>query len=171
MLSGSVAFFHFLHLRLSLNFLRQPLDFDFPSAGTVAEGAPIIPISAQLKYNIEVVCEYIVKKIPVPIRDFTSEPRLIGKKNLTLCLCAFLPVLSAFHSLKFTQSLISPVGFCSIEFRIGKIYWYNEIQNPECFIFHLVCFSHQILWREQARLWSWWPERRCCRRKYPEGCA
>uniref|UniRef100_A0A8C9WF31 protein-synthesizing GTPase n=1 Tax=Scleropages formosus TaxID=113540 RepID=A0A8C9WF31_SCLFO len=45
--------------------------------GTVAEGAPIIPISAQLKYNIEVVCEYIVKKIPVPIRDFTSEPRLI----------------------------------------------------------------------------------------------
>lgn len=47
-------------------------------AGTVAEGAPIIPISAQLKYNIEVVCEYIVKKIPVPIRDFTSEPRLIG---------------------------------------------------------------------------------------------
>uniref|UniRef100_A0A8C5YS92 protein-synthesizing GTPase n=1 Tax=Marmota marmota marmota TaxID=9994 RepID=A0A8C5YS92_MARMA len=45
--------------------------------GTVAEGAPIIPISAQLKYNIEVVCEYIVKKIPVPPRDFTSEPWLI----------------------------------------------------------------------------------------------
>lgn len=51
----------------------------FIFAGTVAEGAPIIPISAQLKYNIEVVCEYIVKKIPVPIRDFTSEPRLIGR--------------------------------------------------------------------------------------------
>lgn len=49
----------------------------------MAEGAPIIPISAQLKYNIEVVCEYIVKKIPVPIRDFTSEPRLIGKKKST----------------------------------------------------------------------------------------
>lgn len=43
----------------------------------MAEGAPIIPISAQLKYNIEVVCEYIMKKIPVPVRDFTSEPRLI----------------------------------------------------------------------------------------------
>ncbi|ERE65121.1 eukaryotic translation initiation factor 2 subunit 3-like protein [Cricetulus griseus] len=56
--------------------------------GTVAEGAPIIPISAQLKYNIEVVCEYIVKKIPVPPRDFTSEPRLIGvgtKIDPTLC--------------------------------------------------------------------------------------
>ncbi|KAF3836412.1 hypothetical protein F7725_028970 [Dissostichus mawsoni] len=36
----------------------------------------ILP-SYRLKYNIEVVCEYIVKKIPVPIRDFTSEPRLI----------------------------------------------------------------------------------------------
>ncbi|VEN43983.1 unnamed protein product [Callosobruchus maculatus] len=43
----------------------------------VKEGAPIIPISAQLKYNIEVLCEYIVKKIPIPLRDFTSEPRLI----------------------------------------------------------------------------------------------
>ena len=48
-------------------------------AGTIAEGAPIIPISAQLKYNVDAVCEYIVKKIPVPIRDFTSEPRLIGE--------------------------------------------------------------------------------------------
>ncbi|KAL7753298.1 eukaryotic translation initiation factor 2 subunit gamma [Sorochytrium milnesiophthora] len=45
--------------------------------GTVADGAPIIPISAQLKYNIDAVNEYIVKKIPVPVRDFTSSPRLI----------------------------------------------------------------------------------------------
>ncbi|CAH1227516.1 eukaryotic translation initiation factor 2 subunit 3, Y-linked [Branchiostoma lanceolatum] len=45
--------------------------------GTVAEGAPVIPISAQLKYNIEVICEYICKKIPIPVRDFTSQPRLI----------------------------------------------------------------------------------------------
>lgn len=45
--------------------------------GTVAEGAPVVPISAQLKYNIEVICEYIVKKIPMPLRDFVSEPRLI----------------------------------------------------------------------------------------------
>ena len=46
-------------------------------SGTVAEGAPIIPISAQLKYNIEVICEYISKKIPIPTRDFISPPRLI----------------------------------------------------------------------------------------------
>uniref|UniRef100_A0A3Q2P1V3 protein-synthesizing GTPase n=1 Tax=Fundulus heteroclitus TaxID=8078 RepID=A0A3Q2P1V3_FUNHE len=58
--------------------LRRSADGRLVSAaGTVAEGAPIIPISAQLKYNIEVVCEYIVKKIPVPVRDFISEPRLI----------------------------------------------------------------------------------------------
>jgi translation initiation factor 2 gamma subunit (eIF-2gamma) len=65
---------------------------EFCHVGTVAEGAPIIPISAQLKYNIEVVCEYIVKKIPVPPRDFTSEPRLIGKQYespLTLNLVFF----------------------------------------------------------------------------------
>ena len=46
-------------------------------AGTVADSAPIIPISAVLKYNIDVVCEYIVHKIPVPTRDFLSVPRLI----------------------------------------------------------------------------------------------
>jgi len=45
--------------------------------GTIAEGAPVVPISAQLKYNIEVICEYICKKIPVPVRDFTSSARLI----------------------------------------------------------------------------------------------
>jgi translation initiation factor 2 gamma subunit (eIF-2gamma) len=45
--------------------------------GTVADGSPIIPISAQLKYNIEVICEYICKKIPVPVRDFSCSPQLI----------------------------------------------------------------------------------------------
>eukprot|EP01113_Clastostelium_recurvatum_P020356 TRINITY_DN2414_c0_g1_i1.p1 TRINITY_DN2414_c0_g1~~TRINITY_DN2414_c0_g1_i1.p1 ORF type:complete len:614 (+),score=174.83 TRINITY_DN2414_c0_g1_i1:56-1897(+) len=45
--------------------------------GTVAENAPIIPISAQMKYNIDVICEMIIKKIPIPVRDFTSSPRLI----------------------------------------------------------------------------------------------
>uniref|UniRef100_A0A6B2L3P2 protein-synthesizing GTPase n=1 Tax=Arcella intermedia TaxID=1963864 RepID=A0A6B2L3P2_9EUKA len=45
--------------------------------GTIAEGSPIVPISAQHKYNIDVVLEYIVKKIPIPLRDFVSPPRLI----------------------------------------------------------------------------------------------
>jgi translation initiation factor 2 subunit 3 len=52
----------------------QILDF---VQGTVADGAPIVPISAQLKYNIDVVCEYICTKIPIPVRDFLSTPRLI----------------------------------------------------------------------------------------------
>ena len=46
-------------------------------AGTVADGAPIVPISAVLRYNVDVVCEYIARKVPVPVRDFTSAPRLI----------------------------------------------------------------------------------------------
>mmetsp|Transcript_11362 Transcript_11362/g.22206 ORF Transcript_11362/g.22206 Transcript_11362/m.22206 type:complete len:488 (-) Transcript_11362:117-1580(-) len=46
-------------------------------AGTVADKSPIIPISAVLKYNIDVVCEYMCKHIPVPPRDFTSSPHMI----------------------------------------------------------------------------------------------
>jgi translation initiation factor 2 subunit 3 len=46
-------------------------------AGTVADSAPILPISAVLKYNIDAVCEFLVRKIPLPPRDFTSVPRLI----------------------------------------------------------------------------------------------
>jgi len=45
--------------------------------GTVAENSPIVPISAQLRYNIDVICEYICTFIPIPMRDFTSSPRLI----------------------------------------------------------------------------------------------
>lgn len=45
--------------------------------GTIADGAPVVPISAQLMYNVDVVCEYIVKKIPVPLRDFVSPPQMI----------------------------------------------------------------------------------------------
>jgi len=37
----------------------------------------VIPISAQLRYNIDTICEYICTKIPVPLRDYTSPPELI----------------------------------------------------------------------------------------------
>jgi translation initiation factor 2 gamma subunit (eIF-2gamma) len=43
----------------------------------LADGAPVVPISAQLKYNVDVVCEYIEKRIPVPVRDFVSPPQMI----------------------------------------------------------------------------------------------
>ena len=39
----------------------------------------MVPISAQLKYNVDAVCEYLVKKIPVPVRDFTSPPQVRGR--------------------------------------------------------------------------------------------
>ena len=45
--------------------------------GTAAQGAPVIPISAQLGHNIDIVTEYLVDKIAIPVRDWTSEPRLI----------------------------------------------------------------------------------------------
>ena len=45
--------------------------------GTVADGSPIIPISAQLKYNIDAVCESLISRIPVPVRDFTTAPHLM----------------------------------------------------------------------------------------------
>lgn len=45
--------------------------------GTVADGSPIIPISAQLKFNVDAVVEHLINNIPVPIRDFTAAPRLM----------------------------------------------------------------------------------------------
>lgn len=42
----------------------------------MADGAPIIPISAQLKYNIDAVIDYLCR-IPIPTRDFTSPPQMI----------------------------------------------------------------------------------------------
>lgn len=45
--------------------------------GTRVENSPIVPISAQFKYNIDVVLQYLVNFIPVPVRDLTSSPRFM----------------------------------------------------------------------------------------------
>ncbi len=45
--------------------------------GTVAEKAPVIPISAQLKINIDAILDSIVSTIPTPIRDFSEIPRMM----------------------------------------------------------------------------------------------
>ena len=45
--------------------------------GTAADKAPIIPISAVLKYNIDVLCEFICTLVPVPHRDFSKPPQMI----------------------------------------------------------------------------------------------
>ncbi|GBL47766.1 eukaryotic_translation_initiation_factor_2_subunit_gamma [Candidozyma auris] len=55
------------HQKSILSFIR----------GTIADGAPIVPISAQLKYNIDAVNQLICDYIPVPPRDFMASPRLI----------------------------------------------------------------------------------------------
>lgn len=56
---------------------KQQEDIKTFVAGTVADSAPIIPISAVLRYNIDVVCEYLCRYLPIPTRNFISIPRLI----------------------------------------------------------------------------------------------
>lgn len=46
-------------------------------SGTAADNAPIIPISAVLNYNIDVICEYLVTHVAVPKRDFMLPPQMI----------------------------------------------------------------------------------------------
>ncbi|KAK3995485.1 eukaryotic translation initiation factor 2 subunit gamma [Cladorrhinum sp. PSN332] len=45
--------------------------------GTVAGKSPIIPISAQLKLNIDAINDAIVNTIPIPPRDFSMDPHMI----------------------------------------------------------------------------------------------
>ncbi|MFQ5999378.1 MAG: translation initiation factor IF-2 subunit gamma [Candidatus Bathyarchaeia archaeon] len=44
--------------------------------GTIAQGAPIIPVSAQHSINIDVLLQAIEERIPTPSRDPTKSPRM-----------------------------------------------------------------------------------------------
>ncbi|MFB6302173.1 MAG: translation initiation factor IF-2 subunit gamma [Haloferacaceae archaeon] len=44
--------------------------------GTVAEGAPVVPISAQQEVNLDLLIEAIEEEIPTPERSTTSPPRM-----------------------------------------------------------------------------------------------
>lgn len=55
---------------------RQYEDMKKYFQGTIAHGSPIIPISAQMSFNIDVVVDFICR-IPIPLRDFTSAPYMI----------------------------------------------------------------------------------------------
>lgn len=57
--------------------LQQHKDITNFIKDTAAHNSPVIPISAQLKFNIDVLCQFMIKNIPLPMRDFTSKPRLI----------------------------------------------------------------------------------------------
>ena len=52
--------------------------------GTKAESSPIVPISAQFKYNVDVVLQYLVNFIPVPLRDLTSSPRFMVVRSFDI---------------------------------------------------------------------------------------
>lgn len=49
--------------------------------GTVAEEAPIIPISAQHEVNIDALLESIDEEIPTPERDLNSDPKMLVARS------------------------------------------------------------------------------------------
>ena len=51
--------------------------------GTKAAKSPIIPVSAQLKYNIDAVIYYLCN-LPIPKRDFISPPRFIVVRSFDI---------------------------------------------------------------------------------------
>ena len=52
--------------------------------GTVAENAPIIPVSAQQKLNIDMVLEAIQEFIPTPKRDPSANPRMLVVRSFDI---------------------------------------------------------------------------------------
>ncbi|KAJ1851830.1 eukaryotic translation initiation factor 2 subunit gamma [Coemansia sp. RSA 1822] len=44
---------------------------------TSAEDASIVPISAEMGINIDVVVEHLCQNIPMPVHDYASDPRLV----------------------------------------------------------------------------------------------
>ncbi|MEM5804767.1 MAG: translation initiation factor IF-2 subunit gamma [Candidatus Aenigmatarchaeota archaeon] len=52
--------------------------------GTVAENAPIIPVSAQQKLNIDLVLEAIQEFVPTPKRDPEANPRMLVVRSFDI---------------------------------------------------------------------------------------
>ena len=55
---------------------RQQEEIKKSMSAASASSIPIIPISAVLKYNIDVVVDYLCR-IPIPMRQFTVPPNMI----------------------------------------------------------------------------------------------
>ena len=53
-------------------------------SGTVAEDAPVIPISAQHEINIDALLEAVDREIPTPERDFESDPRMLIARSFDI---------------------------------------------------------------------------------------
>lgn len=45
-------------------------------AGTIAAEAPILPTSAVLNYNIDLLAQYLCTQVPVPRREFLCAPEM-----------------------------------------------------------------------------------------------
>ncbi len=52
--------------------------------GTVAEDAPIVPVSAQHEVNIDVLLETIDEEIPTPERDLEADPQMLVARSFDI---------------------------------------------------------------------------------------
>jgi translation initiation factor 2 subunit 3 len=52
--------------------------------GTVAENAPIIPVSAQKNLNIDLLLQLIQERIPTPQKDITKPPRMLVVRSFDI---------------------------------------------------------------------------------------
>lgn len=52
--------------------------------GTVAEDAPVIPISAQHEVNIDAVLEALEEEIPTPERDLEADPKMLVARSFDI---------------------------------------------------------------------------------------
>lgn len=50
---------------------------------TIAKNSPMIPLSATLGINIDVLCDYI-SQIPIPIRDISSPPKMLIVRSFNI---------------------------------------------------------------------------------------
>ena len=53
-------------------------------AGTVAEGAPIVPVSAQQEVNVDLLIEAIEREIPTPDRDPDADPQMLVARSFDI---------------------------------------------------------------------------------------
>ncbi|AOV95298.1 translation initiation factor IF-2 subunit gamma [Nanohaloarchaea archaeon SG9] len=53
-------------------------------SGTVAEDAPVVPISAQHEVNIDALLEALHREIPTPERDFDSDPKMLVARSFDI---------------------------------------------------------------------------------------
>ncbi|WP_336036129.1 translation initiation factor IF-2 subunit gamma [Halobacterium yunchengense] len=52
--------------------------------GTVAEGAPIVPVSAEQEINVDLVIDAIEREIPTPDRDPSADPRMYVARSFDI---------------------------------------------------------------------------------------